>query len=76
MITYEEALARAKALNPNINVCVEYKDAYMFGRNGGKVQYGGEGAPVVILKKTGKAISMAAFAGQNDSEPIREIKIK
>ena len=75
MISYEEALKKAKEIKPDINVCVEYKQGYMFGRNDNEETFGGGNAPVVILKDTGKAVSMAYFAAKFTGEPLREIKI-
>lgn len=75
MVSYEEALKKAKSIKPDINICIEYKQGYMFGKNGGETTYGGGNAPVVILKENGKAVSMAYFAAKFDGEPIKEHKI-
>lgn len=38
---------------------------------------GGSGAPFVILKKTGKAVTMAYFNGKYENdEPLKEMKVK
>lgn len=77
MVTYEEALKKAKEILPGVNNCVEYEHGYMFAHNTGKVQFGGAGAPVVILKDTGKAVTMAYFNGKYDEdEPLKETKVK
>lgn len=75
MITYEEALKEANKVLKGINKCVEYKHGYMFAKKTDKVSYGGGGAPVVILKESGKPVSMAYFAAKYEGEPIREIDI-
>lgn len=75
MITYEDALKKAKSIKPDINVCVEYKAGYMFGKNEKEETFGGGNAPVVILKDDGKAVSMAYFAAKFDGEPIKEFDI-
>lgn len=75
MITYDEALKKARTLKPDVNICVEYKDGYMFGTETGKTTYGGGNAPVVILKENGKAITMAYFAAHYEGEPIKTTKI-
>lgn len=51
MVSYEEALTKAKSIKPDINICVEYEQGYMFGKNEKTEQMGGGNAPVVILKK-------------------------
>jgi hypothetical protein len=63
MITYEEALKKAKALKTNINYCIEYEDAYTFSCENEQENNGGD-SPVVVLKDTGRAISMIAYATQ------------
>lgn len=75
MITYDEALKKAKSILPGINNCVEYKQGWMFAKNEKEVSYGGGGAPVVILKTDGKAVSMAYFAAKFEGEPIKEFKV-
>lgn len=75
MITYEEALKKAKSIKPDINYCVEYEQGFMFSNNDGVVSYGGGNAPVVILKKDGKAVSMAYFAAKFEGEPVKEFNI-
>lgn len=74
-MSYEEALKKAKSIKPDINVCVEYKQGWMFAKNTNQRTAGGPGAPVVILKENGKAVSMAYFAANFDGEPIKQIKL-
>lgn len=75
MVSYEEALKKAKAINPDINVCVEYKQGYMFGNNKNEKTEGGPNGPVVILKENGKAVSMAYFAAKFEGGPLKQIAI-
>lgn len=71
MMTYEKALKKAKKLKPNIDNCMEYSDAFVFGSHADDMNFGGDG-PVVILKKNGKAINMVDYLdGSADAELIK-----
>ena len=61
MITYEAALAIAKSKKPQINKCDEYEDAYIFDYLTGVETFGGAG-PCVVMKDTGRAVNMTAYA--------------
>lgn len=75
-MNYDEAVKEAKKINPDIDTCVEYPNGYMFA-NSKSNSIGGSGAPFVILKKTGKAVTMAYFNGKYDNdEPLKEMKVK
>ena len=79
MITYDEALKKARELNPIINNCVEYTDAYIFGDNEGEeVPIGGPNAPVVIMKSDGKAYNISYYMAMlvSDEKYIKEFKVK
>ena len=60
MITYEEALKRARELKTSITKCVETPTAYMFKNTDDEYSFGGEGI-CVILKENGKAIGLTAY---------------
>ena len=58
MVSLEEALRIALDRKPNINICVEYNDAYYFGSTDDENWDGGYGhTPRVVLKKTGEVKS-------------------
>lgn len=73
MITYEEALKKAKSIKPNANICIEKTSAYIFGYDSGKEEIGGSNNPVVILKEDGKPVSMPYYNGKYQKD--KEIKI-
>lgn len=50
MISYNEALAKARALKPNIDACDEYNDAYVFKTRADYDTIGGD-SPCVILNR-------------------------
>ena len=72
MITYEEALAKAKSLKPNIDNCGEYEKGYIFGSHEDDESFGGDG-PVVILKETGEAVNILEF--EDSGKLIHEFDI-
>lgn len=60
MVSYEEAKKIAFNLKKNITDCAEYTDAYIFSSIDDEYTIGGSG-PVVIIKKTGRAVNMIAY---------------
>lgn len=70
MLTYEQALEKAKAIKPQINRYCEFKGAYAFSFDDGPAD-GGE-SPVVILKDTGEALNFVSYATKHGSELVRE----
>lgn len=60
MISYDEALKKAKKLKPNIDYCAEFENAYMFAAEAERYDIGGDG-PVFILKNDGSAIGSTAY---------------
>lgn len=58
-ITYEEAKKRGLALNDSVNACKEYSKAYNFYKYDTEIITGDCG--VVVLKETGRAISLVSF---------------
>lgn len=74
MLTYEEALKKAKQLKSRINKCTEFNNAYSFYYNSGKAQDGGEN-PVVIMKETGEALNFIQYAITPNKEIIREFDV-
>ena len=74
MVTYEEALKKAKTLKHNINACDEYDIAYLFKSTEEEFCIGGNG-PCVILKENGRAINRLEFFDNYDCEHIREFAV-
>lgn len=60
MITYEEALKKAKALKPTADNCIEYDNAYIFGCREDS-NYDGTYQPCVILREDGRALNMVGY---------------
>lgn len=73
MITYEEALKKAKQIKPNINNGAEMTSAFIFGYDSGEWEEGGNNTPVVILKDSGKAITMPYYNAHYTKD--KEIKV-
>ena len=72
MISYEEALAKAKAYKPNIDMCTEYENGYVFACKADAMSIGGyDEEPVVILKETGKIIDITSFIDGNPGDEIK-----
>lgn len=60
MISYEDALKKAKELKPDTDHCIEYDNAYIFAcheDNG----YEGTRQPCVILRKDGRAVALIYY---------------
>lgn len=75
MISYDEALKKAKKLKPSSDYCVEFENAYMFAAEAERYDIGGDG-PVFILKDDGSAIGSTAYYDNFATESISdEIKI-
>lgn len=74
MLTYDEALAKAKAVKSRINYCVEYTNAYSFGYRIGENE-GGD-ASVVIMKDDGRVVNLLDYALTPDKEFVREFNIE
>lgn len=74
MITYDEALTKARELKENIDACDEYENAYMFKTKADEYTLGGDGA-CIILKENGKAISQLEYFDNYDTEHIREFDV-
>lgn len=75
MLTYEQALAKARTLKPKINGCTEFKGAYAFYDDSDEYTIGGD-SPVIILKDTGEALNFAAYAFKHGHEVIGEIAVE
>ena len=65
MITYEEALIKAKTLKSTINECSEMSNAYIFSCKDDENYEGGSGhTPCVIIKETGEAVNMPSYISE------------
>ncbi len=74
MITYEEALKKAKELKPSIDGCTEYENGYVFGSSQDE-GVGGNNSPCVILKENGKAVAMPYFVMHGTGKELRDFDI-
>lgn len=74
MVSYEEALALAVKLKPNIDACDEYDQAFLFKCKEEEWLIGGDG-PIVVLKETGKAINQIAFFDDCGPKLIRSFDL-
>ena len=75
MITYEEALKKAKELKPTIDNCTEYENGFVFACKDDDNYEGGNHTPCVILKESGKAIPMPVFVMQGTGEELKSFDI-
>ncbi len=65
MITYEDALVKAKDLKPVIDTFEEREDAYIFGCKADDDYEGGLGhSPIVILKDSGETLYMVEYVAR------------
>ena len=77
MISYEEALQKARAWKSDIDGCTEYEHAYVFGCSKDDNYIGGYGhTPVVIIKETGERTIMPEFVVMyGDDKEIRSFEL-
>ena len=77
MITYEEALQKAREIKQDIDNASEYENGYVFGFSGDSKSYGGYGRiPVVIRKSDGQVMRMPEFLVEGMGTLIRDIELK
>lgn len=69
MVSFDDAMCRARALKPNIDNCMEYEDAYVFASHADDLSFGGDG-PVVILKDSGRAINMVDYTQETKNTAL------
>lgn len=71
MITFEDALNRAKDCWDEVDYVTDQTDAYVFSKKD-DLSFGGNG-PVAVLKRTGECINYVAFLdGEYDTTAISE----
>lgn len=72
MISYEEALEIAKEREPNIDECMEYENAYVFGTHEDDEYMGGyDHAQIVVMKEDGRLLSMPELVVEECGDMIR-----
>lgn len=79
MISYEEALRKAKMRLNGINYCEEYDTGYVFShvnKTKSEKTRGGMNTPVAVLKKNGRVEPVYEFMMEEDSELIKEFEVK
>lgn len=71
-LTREEAIEKAKKINPRVNRAIEYKDAFGFENTKAGMQFGGNEG-FVILKESGDTITVTQYMYRkdHDSNPKR-----
>lgn len=73
MISYEDALTKAKELKPSTDTCSEMSNAYIFSCKDDENYEGGNHTPCVIIKETGEAIDMPTYVAEfGYGEEIRD----
>ncbi len=74
MITFEEAVQKAKKLKPNIDGGTEWENGYVFSNHKEGKNIGGP-SPVVILKKNGEAVNMPYFVMSGTGKMLRDFEL-
>ena len=76
MITYEQALEIARDRKDEIDNCIEFENAYVFGFSGDDNYIGGYGhTPVVVMKEDGRLASMPELIVSGSGEEIRSFAV-
>lgn len=76
MITFEEAVKKAKAIRPNITGGTEFENGYMFsGDDDSKYKGGFNHTPICIRKRDGKVIDQVTFMLSNPGEEVRDFEV-
>lgn len=72
MISYEEALEIAKEREPNIDECMEYETAYVFGTHEDDEYIGGyDHAIIAIMKEDGRLSTMPELVVNRCGDMLR-----
>ena len=74
-MTFDEAKKKAIALHKEFNMCTEYENGFMFWVDTDEITFGGGDAPKVVLKESGKIISMPEFVMYGMGEEIKDIQL-
>lgn len=71
MITYEEALKKARECWSEVNYFMDQTDAFVFSKKG-DLSFGGNG-PVAVIKESGECINYISFLdGDYDTTIVSE----
>lgn len=73
-ITLFEAEKIARELNPDIDRCSEYSDAFIFSKYADVRTIGGPG-PVIVMKKNGQVHDMSWYIDEGTLELINEFEL-
>lgn len=76
MMSYSDALKKAKSLKHDIEKADEYEGGYVFMSEEDAFSIGGGTGPCCVLKSNGKAIDMTAFMDDHAGEWIREMPVE
>lgn len=76
MISYTEALIKAKEIREEIDSCTEYENGYVFCSAKGEDQEGGYYSPIVVLKEDGKVIDMPQFVVNGTGKELKHEQIQ
>ncbi len=76
MITFEEALAKAKQRKPNIDGYSEWDNGWVFTSNADAGYVGGYGhTSIVVRKSDGKILDMPSFVYEGAGEYIHSFTL-
>ena len=75
MVTYEEALKKARQLKTTIDNCTEYENGFVFGSMADGLS-DGTNTPCVILKENGDAVNMPWFVISGMGREIRSFSVE
>lgn len=77
MVTYEEALEKARSLKEHIDECTEYENGYLFTYSGDEGYCGGYGhTSVVIWKKDGRATNYPEMVARGTGKEMRTFPVE
>ena len=76
MISYTEALIKAKETREEIDSCIEYENGYVFCSDKGEDQVGGYYSPIVVLKEDGRVIDMPQFIVNGTGKELKHEQIQ
>lgn len=74
MLSYDEALKKAKEKKSQINRCQEYENAFVFSYDSGTDSEGGE-VPIAIIKESGEALNFIVYATQYEHKLVKEFDV-
>lgn len=77
MISFEEAIKKAKELKPSTDSCSEMSNAYIFAcKDDENYEGGSDHTPCVIIKETGEAVNMPTYIAEYGyGEEIRDREV-